>query len=198
MKLKESIDRIGVLGILIAVVLSPCCFPLFAFVLTALGLGTKELLGSWTPYVFKTMALISILGVFMAFRQHKNYFPLIISLLSGFLIFYTYHQEFNAFIIYAAMLGLLVASGYNYFLIKKHRLCNAYENHDRALSMSIITCPICSFRKEEQMPNDSCQFFYECSNCHHLIKPKKGDCCVFCSYGTVKCPPVQTGKSCCS
>ena len=30
------------------------------------------------------------------------------------------------------------------------------------------------------------------------LKPKKGDCCVFCSYGTVKCPPIQeSGKSCC-
>jgi hypothetical protein len=24
-----------------------------------------------------------------------------------------------------------------------------------------------------------------------LLKPKPGDCCVFCSYGSVACPPVQ-------
>jgi hypothetical protein len=23
------------------------------------------------------------------------------------------------------------------------------------------------------------------------LRPKAGDCCVFCSYGTVPCPPVQ-------
>ena len=56
---------------------------------------------------------------------------------------------------------------------------------------SIITCPECGFSKKETMPTDSCQFFYECSNCGQILRPKKGDCCVFCSYGTIKCPPIQ-------
>lgn len=30
------------------------------------------------------------------------------------------------------------------------------------------------------------------------FKAEKGDCCVYCSYGEVKCPPVQQGTSCCS
>jgi len=64
---------------------------------------------------------------------------------------------------------------------------------------SIITCPDCGFKKQEVMPEDSCQFFYTCEKCHKLLKPKQGDCCVFCSYGSVKCPPVQlNGHSCCS
>jgi hypothetical protein len=56
---------------------------------------------------------------------------------------------------------------------------------------SIITCPKCGFKTEEIMPTDSCLVFYECSNCGQILKPKKGDCCVFCSYGSVKCPPIQ-------
>ena len=63
---------------------------------------------------------------------------------------------------------------------------------------SIITCPTCGFKKEEVMPTDACQYFYECENCKTLLKPKQGDCCVFCSYGTVKCPPIQQSKSCCA
>src|SRR5450759_4250943 len=47
------------------------------------------------------------------------------------------------------------------------------------------------------MPVDACQYFYECINCKEMIKPKLGDCCVFCSYGTVKCPPRQMGENCC-
>ena len=63
---------------------------------------------------------------------------------------------------------------------------------------SIITCPACGFSKEETMPTDACQFFYNCSNCGVMLKPKKGDCCVFCSFGSEKCPPVQaSGKSNC-
>ena len=63
---------------------------------------------------------------------------------------------------------------------------------------STITCPNCGHKKDEVMPTDACQYFYDCENCHSVIKPKAGDCCVFCSYGTVKCPPIQKGITCCS
>ncbi len=63
---------------------------------------------------------------------------------------------------------------------------------------SIIACPICGHRQGETMPTDACQYFYECSSCKTRFKPKQGDCCVYCSYGTVKCPPIQMGSSCCS
>ena len=47
------------------------------------------------------------------------------------------------------------------------------------------------------MPTDACQFFYECEGCKTLLKPRTGDCCVFCSFGSVKCPPMQEPRSCC-
>lgn len=56
---------------------------------------------------------------------------------------------------------------------------------------SWITCPNCGHKAEETMPTDACQYFYECPSCASVLKPKAGDCCVFCSYGTVPCPPVQ-------
>lgn len=66
---------------------------------------------------------------------------------------------------------------------------------------SVITCPQCGYAKEETMPTDACQWFYECRNCGALLRPKAGDCCVFCSYGSVPCPPIQVhgkaGGSCC-
>lgn len=63
---------------------------------------------------------------------------------------------------------------------------------------STITCSVCGFKKEETMPSDSCQFFYECTNCGVILKPKPGDCCVYCSFGSVRCPPIQeTGKCNC-
>ncbi len=65
---------------------------------------------------------------------------------------------------------------------------------------STITCPECDHFKEEEMPINSCQFFYECENCNKILRPKAGDCCVFCSFGSVACPPIQEGgkeNSCC-
>ena len=38
---------------------------------------------------------------------------------------------------------------------------------------------------------DTCQIFYECVSCKTVLHPKPGDCYVFCSYGSVKCPPMQ-------
>ncbi len=70
---------------------------------------------------------------------------------------------------------------------------------------STITCPHCNHSASETMPADACQFFYECKGCGARLKPKPGDCCVFCSYGTVRCPPIQAERagnniasSCCS
>ena len=65
---------------------------------------------------------------------------------------------------------------------------------------STLTCPQCGTARREEMPTDACQWFYECTQCHTLLKPKPGDCCVYCSYGSVPCPPVQEhGRSgaCC-
>jgi len=47
------------------------------------------------------------------------------------------------------------------------------------------------------MPTNACQFFYDCAGCGELLRPKAGDCCVFCSYGSVPCPPIQQQKPCC-
>jgi hypothetical protein len=63
--------------------------------------------------------------------------------------------------------------------------------------LSVITCPACGNQREETMPTDACQYFYECTGCKTLLRPKAGDCCVFCSYGTIACPPIQEQRGCC-
>lgn len=62
---------------------------------------------------------------------------------------------------------------------------------------SEITCPNCGLKKVEEMPTESCQFFYECENCKKVLRPNEGDCCVYCSFGSVKCPSIQQKESCC-
>ena len=63
---------------------------------------------------------------------------------------------------------------------------------------SVITCPTCAHRAEEEMPTDACIYFYECKGCRTLLRPSPGYCCVFCSFGSVKCPPVQLERGCCA
>lgn len=56
-----------------------------------------------------------------------------------------------------------------------------------------LTCPQCGHAQRESMPVDYCLYFYTCSNCAASLQPLPGDCCVFCSYGDVPCPPKQLG-----
>lgn len=60
-----------------------------------------------------------------------------------------------------------------------------------------LTCPQCGHVSAETMPTDACIFFHQCTACSAVLRPKDGDCCVFCSYGSVACPPVQQQRGCC-
>ena len=68
---------------------------------------------------------------------------------------------------------------------------------------SRLTCPECGHQETETMPSDACQFFYDCKGCKTVLRPNRGDCCVFCSFGTVPCPSIQEAResgafaSCC-
>ena len=64
--------------------------------------------------------------------------------------------------------------------------------------VSTLICPECGHAEAETMPTDACQWFYQCTSCRVVLRPRKGDCCVYCSYGDVACPPIQNGESCCS
>ncbi len=202
MKLFRNTDKLGTAGLFIIAIFSPCCFPLFAFVASVFGLGSFELFGGWTMWVFQAMVLVTVIGLYISYRKHKCLYPLLTAIPSGLLIFYGYHfndSDHWAYFLYAGMFGLLVATIWNYKRNKLHGECGTcatYEGKEVELK-STITCPNCGHTIEELMPTDACQYFYECENCKSVLKPKQGDCCVFCSYGTMKCPPIQANQSCC-
>ena len=59
------------------------------------------------------------------------------------------------------------------------------------MNIAKLTCPLCGHASEEVMPTSNCLYFYECRGCGTVLKPKLGDCCVFCSYADVRCPSKQ-------
>ena len=68
---------------------------------------------------------------------------------------------------------------------------------------SELTCPECGHKSRHGMSTDACLYFHPCEGCGVMLKPLPGDCCVFCSYGTLPCPPIQKARrsggpaSCC-
>jgi len=61
---------------------------------------------------------------------------------------------------------------------------------------SVLTCPSCGASHPEEMPEDRCVVRYRCGDCGAEIRPEPGDCCVYCSYGSRPCPPVQENGTC--
>lgn len=197
---RPVIDKIATTGLFITAFFSPCCFPLYGFLLSALGLGTVELFGGFTWYLFIGLVLLSLFGQYWSYKKHKNIVPLLIALLSSISILGSYYFFFSTPIIYSGMFGLLLATVVNHFAKRKTKSCPncvPASKTETLIFQSTITCPNCGHSKKETMPHDACQFFYECENCKTVLKPKQGDCCVYCTYGTVKCPSIQAGENCC-
>jgi len=190
--MKLWLDRFGIFGLFTVAILSPCCFPLFSVVLSALGLSGIELFGQWTMEIIFLFVIVSVLGTLVSLRRHRNPVPLIISVLGALIILYSYYF-LNAnslhFYLYSGMFCLLLGSILNY---RNNRTLKA-----KVVLKSTIICPQCSYQREELMPLNACQYFYKCTNCHTYLKPHIGDCCVFCSYGTMVCPPMQLESNCC-
>ncbi|MEL6528538.1 MAG: GDCCVxC domain-containing (seleno)protein [Pseudomonadota bacterium] len=61
---------------------------------------------------------------------------------------------------------------------------------------STLTCTHCGHSETETMPTDACWYFYDCKGCDQKLRPNEGDCCVFCSFADVPCPPIQEGNCC--
>jgi hypothetical protein len=66
------------------------------------------------------------------------------------------------------------------------------------VTTSVLTCPQCGFTKQETMPDGRLPVLLRVHELQGPDAPKPGECCVFCSYGTVACPPIQAAKPCCS
>lgn len=187
-----ALDKFGAAGAFLAAAAAPCCFPLLAAVGGALGLSALQAWRDYMDYAIQVFVIISALGGVFAFREHRQAWPLAVGLASAAVVFFAFYVSYQVALIYGGLAGLAVAAGGNIVAMRRASACCR-----PVVLQSTITCPQCGHQKQETMPTDACVHFYECENCRTILRPKPGDCCVFCSYGSVKCPPIQSGGSCC-
>ena len=185
-----SIDRIGSAGALLAAVAAPCCFPVFAALAGALGLSVLATFEPIALYAFQAFGLIALLGLTLSYRTHCRVGPVAVALLGLSAIAFSLYWSWSTELLYIGLAAIVGASVCNWF-------CARRNSHREPILNSVITCSSCGHRSEETMPTNACLFFYDCSRCGSRMKPKPGDCCVFCSYGSVPCPPIQAGDQCC-
>jgi len=60
---------------------------------------------------------------------------------------------------------------------------------------SVVQCPSCGHKSNQEMRTNACKYVHKCDACSTVSKPLQGDCCIHCSYGSVKCPSKQTEEN---
>lgn len=78
---------------------------------------------------------------------------------------------------------------------QSRRRVNPVPNVPAVQLEATITCPRCKHTERVTMPVNACQRFHRCEACAYLMKPRRGDCCVFCSYADTPCPPRQAEQA---
>ena len=187
--MKTYLEKIGAWGGVLAAAACPVCFPKLALIGALVGLGA---LGAYESTLFKAaqaLVALAMVGHALAYLRHRRLWLLVLGVGSGAAVFAGLYLLGSEALIYAGFTGLVVASATDFWSRLAER--RGRGPAPTPATESVITCPQCRHRRRETMPTDACMHFYECTACGAPLRPKSGDCCVFCSYGSVKCPPMQ-------
>ena len=181
--MKTQLEKIGSIGAVAAAAACPICFPKLAVIGAFFGLGALSAFEYQFLIAAQALVALALAGHVFAYFRHRNSWLLASALLSGMAVFAGLYVAGSELLVYAGLTGLVAASMAD--------LWRRFRPKPGPSLESEITCPECGQRRKERMPTDACQFFYECRGCGALLRPKPGDCCVYCSYGSVRCPPMQ-------
>jgi hypothetical protein len=184
-KLKSLPEKLASAGAVIAAAACPVCFPKLALIGALFGLGAFGAYESQLFIAAQALVIVAVLGHAASYLRHRNTWLLAGAIASATAVFAGLYWARSEALIYLGFAGLVAAAATE--LWNRRRAGAAGP-----LLESTISCPECGARRTERMPADACLYFYQCTMCKARLRPKSGDCCVFCSYGTVKCPPMQT------
>jgi len=180
---KSWTENAGSIGAVIAAAACPVCFPKLALIGALFGLGAFGAYESQLFIAAQALVAVAVIGHALSYLRHRNAWLLAAATASGAAVFLGLYWAGSEALIYVGFAGLLIAGASDFWTRRRARAAPILE--------STLTCPHCGAKRAERMPTDACQFFYECPVCRATLRPKPGDCCVFCSYGSVKCPPMQ-------
>jgi hypothetical protein len=181
---RSPLEKLGSAGAVIAAAACPVCFPKLALLGALFGLGAFGVYEYQFFIAAQVLVAIAVAGHALSYLQHRNAWLPAGGLASGAAVFAGLYLVGSEWLTYAGLGGLVMAS-----VPQSWKWITGRPR--RPQLESVITCPRCGASRREVMPTDACQFMYDCSGCGAVLRPKPGDCCVFCSYGSVKCPPMQ-------
>ncbi len=116
-------DKLGAVGAVLSAVAAPCCFPIFATLGGAVGLGSVPFLRYNAPLLIQAMTALGFFGQIASYRQHRKKGPLLISAASVGLVAVAYFLNYHVFLIYAALTCLTLAAVWNVMNSRRARPC---------------------------------------------------------------------------
>lgn len=191
MKVGKGSGLMALLGSVLAIfgtAMAPCCFPLLGATFGLLG-ASGWISGS--PWLTQAGAILVVAALLGTRHRYNGTLSVILGTVGAASILLYYHLWPQPGLVYSGIVLLLVGTLGTWAVRRTFRLLRI------PILRSVLACPSCGGRKAESMPQDSCLFFWICPRCEERIRPLPGDCCVFCSYGNVPCPPVQLGICSC-
>jgi hypothetical protein len=182
--MRAQLEKVGGIGAVVAAAACPICFPKLALLGALFGFGAFGAYESQFFIAAQVMVVLAIAGHVLSYLRHRNGWLLGSAILSGVAVFAGLYWLRSELVAYSGFAGLVVTSATDFWTRFK-------REPSMARLESIITCPKCGASRKESMPTNFCLHFYDCTACGATLRPKAGDCCVFCSYGSVKCPSRQ-------
>lgn len=123
MKTNSKKNKINYVELVLIYLLSPCCIPIITLITFAFGASWDRHHTSGLTLTALLLSIISVTGYLLAYKRHRNIYPLLIAAISGLGIFYHYIQGGSKNTIlfqYLGMVGFLIAMILNFYRSKLH------------------------------------------------------------------------------
>jgi len=118
--LKNTLEKFGSIGAIIAAAACPICFPKLALIGAFLGLGALAPFETAFFYGAQILCLLALAGHFISYKKHRNRKILLLAIISVALLFISLYIVATEVLSYLAFVGLIVAT---VWLIFENRRC---------------------------------------------------------------------------
>ena len=122
-----NLDKFGPLGSIVAAAACPICFPKLALIGALLGLGALVEYEFYFLLAAQILVLISLVGVILAFSNHRNLKILIAGIACVLLFFVSLYLIVNEYLSYLALAGLVASFIWQLVAAKQCSLAGAND-----------------------------------------------------------------------
>ena len=108
--MKNTLEKFGSFGAIIAAAACPICFPKLAFLGTVFGLGVLAPFETAFFYAVQILVVMAVVGHFVSYKRHQNETIVLLASLSAVLLFLSLYLLGSEFLSYVGFGGLIVAT----------------------------------------------------------------------------------------